>query len=690
MSQSQINLRTQLMVRIFNRFVRSFVRNTFLTSVIFCAPLSHLSSADQKVSSKHSESEFTGSKKSLSEKFTAKYKEKFTQSMPTETFKAVSQSEAWQNLLYFDQKKEKSIVTNQNYFISNKSEELNPEDELEKALAAFSLRQSANHRHPQCIYPARYLFLKQHFDLAPPVKCSAFEDWKKTYQPSELYIAIASQYIANPASVFGHSFLLISSKTQTPSFWYSYNFAAGIPNTVNGLEYIVGGLFGGFTASYTLMPLYQRMHQYGSVEDRDLWLYKIKVSKQELEFLIAHLWELVHLAEFEYYFLNENCAGVLLRTLAATFSDLNDLKNLGVTESPINVIKKLKQKGRVLEPFLLPSASQTLKTELQLLSRAEKTEFKQILKSKALPVVETVSMGSTPVSPTTLDALLEYLSFERIKNSSKISEDLVQLDREVHIERSKMPRRPPNTDLVKPTTSKGPESSHDSSALTLGGTRRSGGTNRRSQAVQNSEWDLSFRYALHDLLDPHAGFLDRSAIEVLRVAVSGNDRELYLRELSLARIDNYQSFESYAPRYAWRFQLGAAENLASNESRSLRWGARGGFGLGTEFFGQYFYALLSSDLHINQPTNRAMLEIGPELGVFLHLHPRLQTLGSIGLIDDPFQIQKFTQLKISQGLGWQLTERLSLIETFEFYEGLSQSRPRLSVFRLNMGARIYF
>ena len=52
----------------------------------------------------------------------------------------------------------------------------------------------------------------------------------------EITLVYASQYLSNPASAMGHTFLMIPSKRQTRGFWLTYNYAASIPTGTGALK----------------------------------------------------------------------------------------------------------------------------------------------------------------------------------------------------------------------------------------------------------------------------------------------------------------------------------------------------------------------------------------------------------------------------------------------------------------------
>ncbi|HAG90800.1 MAG TPA: hypothetical protein DCL41_02955, partial [Bdellovibrionales bacterium] len=292
----------------------------------------------------------------------------------------LSRSLVWLNLLYYEKTSTgyRSRVSNEHFFLNKEDGKISPSLELRTLVEKiedpnFSQKERLD---IHCQFPARILFLKKYFAINDGQTCPLIRQWKKSYRPKDLYLVYASQYISNPASAFGHSFMVISSDAVSEGLWLSHNYAAAIPPDVNPFSYVYGGMVGWFNADYSILPFYQRLFQYGSVENRNLWMYKVKLSPEELDFYIAHMWELVHQAKFTYYFMDENCAGALLRTFAALFDDMRDAKNLPIYIQPIDVVKELDRAGRIENLKLEPSQFRVLSDKLDHLNPKEYQLFK--------------------------------------------------------------------------------------------------------------------------------------------------------------------------------------------------------------------------------------------------------------------------------------------------------------------------
>ncbi|MGT0149952.1 Lnb N-terminal periplasmic domain-containing protein [Vibrio metschnikovii] len=102
---------------------------------------------------------------------------------------------------------------------------------------------------------------------------------------------------------------------------FAINFAAEPEGNDNPALYAMKGLFGFYPGRFTVMPYYRKVREYNDIESRDIWEYPLNLTEQEVERVLLHLWEM-QLAEFDYYFLDENCSYQLLALLELARDDL--------------------------------------------------------------------------------------------------------------------------------------------------------------------------------------------------------------------------------------------------------------------------------------------------------------------------------------------------------------------------------
>jgi hypothetical protein len=580
----------------------------------------------------------------------------------------VARSQRWQALLYYEANGNlfKSRVTNERFFVDKKLGATDPAAELKAEVELLSREIPVDNNHPQCLYPSRYRFLKDHFQLQPPVRCPQYQTWLQEYQPEDLVFVYASQYISNPASVFGHSFFLLTSRKQTKGFWLTYNYAAAIPQKTSGFSYVWGGLTGWFTGDYSVMPLYNRLMQYASIENRDLWFYKIKLTAQELDFFLSHMWELVHAANFTYYFLNENCAAIMQRTFSAILPDMHDSGSHMYVE-PIQVVKSLYRKGRIKNVDFVPAEGELLAAHIDGLDSEEEQVFREAIAHPDADLSKADAKSS--------EALVQYTAFQARKNGGQIQEKYKKLQRTAYIRRADFsdPAFVFQKDEVMPNA---PHLARDSFSFDAGGSQVNG------QGVA----DLSFSLGVHDLLDPDAGFLRNSSIEFLDVKVSADAHGIWLRDLIFANLESFRSYHFFDPNAAWRIKASIKENLLTRNETDQFFQLQTAFGGGLDRKRDYFYTVLRVDFNLGQNLPQDAIEAGPEIGAIYQWEDiKFNLAGSAGKGLIYFADSDY--LLVKSGLSWAINGDFSLIQENEW---MRLTRKDTEGYRLSLGLRSYF
>ncbi|KGJ96691.1 Lnb N-terminal periplasmic domain-containing protein [Thalassotalea sp. ND16A] len=230
----------------------------------------------------------------------------------------LSGHEQWLKLLHYKRlttghDDNESYVVSDDFFLSGKKH-ADPLEELIATLDAINMPMVAEaNNHAQCKFPARLMFLQQHLNvMAAPsftkIDCPDYNNWRTDAGIHSISVIFASGYMSNPASMYGHLFLKLNRNgNKSDLLNYSLNYGAIVPDAENPIVYILRGIFGGYDAAYSDKQFYRHHHNYGDVELRDMWDYKLNLSAADMELLVAHIWELLP-ARFDYYFIDENCA----------------------------------------------------------------------------------------------------------------------------------------------------------------------------------------------------------------------------------------------------------------------------------------------------------------------------------------------------------------------------------------------
>lgn len=215
---------------------------------------------------------------------------------------------------FFSRDEIKSALKSETFFLANNGRS-DPRAELNATVLALLASSSTieNNSHAQCRFPARFIWLKRQLPqlalMAPKVNCAEFTAWAYNQQVTSVSLFFATGYLDNPASYYGHILMRLNTEGEISAglLETSMDYGAIIPDNENTMVYIIKGLFGGYDAGFTHQKFFHQNHNYGAIQLRDLWEYKLALNEQQVEMIVAHSWELLG-NKFTYYFLRNNCA----------------------------------------------------------------------------------------------------------------------------------------------------------------------------------------------------------------------------------------------------------------------------------------------------------------------------------------------------------------------------------------------
>ncbi len=272
---------------------------------------------------------------------------------------SLSQSHQWLRLIHHEKTLlggTQSSIDNRHFF-NSKTGQINPLRELQETINQF------NSNPVECLFPARYMFLKKHQMIKNQNKaCSSLIETlldKKIYSISIVY---ASGYFSNPASFFGHISFKLNQFVPTSDNNLRnemLNYGAEISKEDNHLSLIYKGLFGGYQANFSKGDYFNQQFDYTVNELRDLYDYELNLSSDQIQSFILHQFELSQL-KFQYYFLNENCAYHMVEFLESILTREQLSKNTLLSKwlpysAPIDVIHNLKTLNSGKSKQLIPS-----------------------------------------------------------------------------------------------------------------------------------------------------------------------------------------------------------------------------------------------------------------------------------------------------------------------------------------------
>ena len=271
-----------------------------------------------------------------------------------------------------------STIDSPEFFLSDKGK-VNPLAELN---ATISLFEQNSDKEKMCLFPARYLFLKSQglVDKAFP-KCEEYEQFYKDVSPSGVTLLFTNAYMNNPSSLFGHTLIRIdTARKGTQLLAHGMNYGAFTGDEA-GVLFAVYGLTGGYYGGFTVKPYYDIINTYNNIENRDIWELNLDLTPDELNFFMAHTWELGH-TQTRYFFFTENCSYMLMELLDAVRPSLKLADDFPVQAIPLDTLKAVNsRKGLVKGINYRPSRQNKIKYMYAQMSDEQKEAFEKIITS---------------------------------------------------------------------------------------------------------------------------------------------------------------------------------------------------------------------------------------------------------------------------------------------------------------------
>ena len=385
-------------------------------------------------------------------------------------------------------------------------------------------------------------------------------------KPHSVWVVFVSYYQQHPASLFGHTLLLFPRGEIDGGALDLGSLAASFEGDITDLPattYVPAGLFGSLKGQFLLEPFYVKSRKYTSVEQRDLWLFELPLSTQEIHRLLLHLWEL-RSATYDYGFLRANCSFQVLAALEAVLRGPDLTGRLRSIVSPAATLRVLEQQIGVRRTRFLPSPSSRLRHALARLSAADQGRLSSLIEGPGS------AASKTPASTPLLDAALLYFEvnhpysiFHR-PGATAAERDHVTRHRDLLAERSLAGAEtvaPPTLHSAPP--SENPLFGHALSRLTL--------TFGRAAPYGNF-LEAGIRGAIHDLGDSPAGFPSGLVLELARIDLrfALDARKVFLSQLAVVRVGalGAGSDLDIEVRPCWQLSLGADPIFLSDEQRT--------------------------------------------------------------------------------------------------------------------------
>lgn len=471
----------------------------------------------------------------------------------------------------------RSYVDDERFFLAHDGAH-HPERELQATVEALYAPATLGDKHAQCVFPARTRWLREQLQLAdlPQPRCQEFTRWYQDIDPHGAVLIFPAAYLNSPSSMFGHTLLRIDqSDTQsndTALLSYAINFGAYIEGSDNSILYAWKGLMGGYPGLFAFMPYQDKLSEYRSLENRDLWEYQLNLTPEETGHMVEHVWELKQV-RFDYFFFDENCSYRLLELLQVARPGLDLTSQFPLTAIPTDTVKAVKQSGLVSQVHYRPSR------ERELLARAEPLELAEKHQVLALSAdTEYLRSPDFTALPRDRQALVQDAAYrlERYRATGQ-ARDPARARRSFELLRAINRNPPPPLEVERPGL---PEHGHQSRTWQLG----IGSRDERAYA------EYGLRMAYHDLNDNAYGFPLGAQIEILQLKLrqyEGNDWQV--QRLDLATIRSLTPRNALLKPWSWQVAGGLERVPGKHDDEVLvshvNGGAGGTWQLGDELLG---------------------------------------------------------------------------------------------------------
>lgn len=482
----------------------------------------------------------------------------------------------------------RSLVTGREFFLSN-AESIVPRDELLTTVTTW-FDEAGSPGARMCQFPARALWLRGQLspgarELLPALSCPDFEQWSHAIAGEAVTLIFPSYFVNNPASAFGHTLIRIDSPRhgrEAPLLSYSANFAAHIDPTDNSIVYALKGIFGGYYGFFTVDPYYKKVQQYNDLEDRDVWEYKLNFSQEEVDLLVAHLWEIKRIP-FGYYYFDENCSYALLSLLEVARPTLQLTRPFSSWVLPVDTVRVMSAEAGLLTGVTFrPSKARVLASLAERSGESVAKQSYQLVNGEISLEQATAHFPSAPEKAALLDLAYEYTNY-LILSTPERSEQLRRLAHASLSARSTLtapPPPPPTRPAVRP------EQGHASQRFSVGTGLEDG------SSFGVAEW----RAVYHERLDPPAGYLPGAEMVIGRFRFRYQEGDgVDLEGADLLQATSLAPRSEFVRPISWKLAAGArTRNFA--KSRRLLGYLEGGIGATEELFETLAYSLATVTL----------------------------------------------------------------------------------------------
>lgn len=414
--------------------------------------------------------------------------------------------------------------------------------------------------HALCRFPARVAFLKKHLPLEnlPSLPCKEYNDMLNYMLPTKATIVFPAAHINSPASMFGHTFLLLDSAFDSRLLAFAINYQADADQELeNPLIFTFKGLFGLYTGSYSILPYYDKIKEYNDAENRDMWEYELNLTQEEVLKMYRHIWELSDAFSW-YYFFHRNCSYNVLWLLEVARNDLALRDKFVYQVNPPETLFALQKANLITNIVYRPSKRSILLAYEDKMSLKDTSLAKSLAKGKRLPD-EILANPNLNLSQKQyiLESGIELSEYYAMKNKID-KESYIQIAHDLATKRSTLGKSEAPTIYTPTNPLEGNQSLRITPLMLVN--------------PQGFHPALDFRITYHDITDNDQGYLKGAQIEFLKTLAyydtlahknpSWDSFRIY--EMHLLSIASYGMMSKFFKPFSYRLDTGFNRNFLGN------------------------------------------------------------------------------------------------------------------------------
>lgn len=445
-----------------------------------------------------------------------------------------------------------SLIDDPRFFLAPDGKR-NPDAELAATIHAFFLPPSTNeYEHAVCRFPARLDWLSRKLEIDParlPVPaCGPYDRTISTFKPQTIALAYPAAYMNGPASMFGHTLLVVDGAGRNRLLSRAISYAARTKPTI-GPVFAFAGIFGFYPGYYAYQSYYEKTQQYGDIGHRDVWEYELDLTPEEIDRLMRHAWELQNIYSW-YYFFDENCAYNILYLLDVARPSLGLTKELPWFVIPIDSVRWVGDAGLVRAVNYRPSPVTEMKHRLSTLSPEHRALAIDV--SKGQRTVESLmAIEDVATRRDVMDLSVDYLKYQLAEKTVAVSNYSPRL-----------------LSILKPRSTLGvseplvidrpvrPDHGHSPMRATLAGGVSDG------DAIGEFRWRLAY----HALEDADDGFTRGAQIQFLNTHIRWTEESARLRRLDLVDVFSIAPRDQLFRPSSWKVRMGFERDPVDEES----------------------------------------------------------------------------------------------------------------------------